>query len=124
MDMNKVILIGRLTKTPELQTGKTGTMYTRFSIAVNGFKKGEVSFINCMSFGKTAEIIAQYAEKGHRVAVDGALNQNTWTDKDGNKRNDIVVNVSSCQLLEKRGDKKEEAPTESQLAFSDDDVPF
>jgi single-strand DNA-binding protein len=121
MDINKVILIGRLTKDPEIQTSKSGTSFSRFSIAVNGFKKDEVSFINCISFGKTAEIISGYALKGHRIAIEGELKQNTWTDKDGNKRNDISVNVSSCQLLEKKAGTSTPPVTTN---GEDDDTPF
>ena len=73
--MNKVILIGRMTKDPELNyTAGNGTAVTRFSLAVaRPFKKDETDFINCVSFGKTGETIAQYLTKGRQLAVTGSI---------------------------------------------------
>ena len=69
--MNKVVLIGRLTKDPDLRfAAGSGTAVTRLTLAVNRpFKKDEADFINCIAFGKTGEIIAQYLTKGRQLAT-------------------------------------------------------
>ena len=71
--MNKVILIGRLTKDPELRyAAGSGTAVCRFTVAINRqFKKDETDFINCVAFGKTGETITQYLTKGRQIAVTG-----------------------------------------------------
>ncbi|MDC4242750.1 single-stranded DNA-binding protein, partial [Clostridium tertium] len=93
--MNKVILIGRLTKDPELNfAAGTGTAVCRFSLAVTRpFKKDETDFINCIAFGKTGETIAQYLTKGRQLAVTGSIRTGSYDAKDGTKRytTDIVV---------------------------------
>ena len=85
--MNKVILIGRTTKSPELRYAPgTGTAVCRFTLAVNRhYKKDEADFINCVAFGKTGETIAQYILKGRQVAISGRIH--------GSKRytTDVVV---------------------------------
>lgn len=88
--MNKVILIGRLTRDPELRFApNTGNAVVRFTLAVNRRKQKdkdqEADFINCVAFGKTAETIAQYLLKGNQIAVEGNIRTGSY-DKDGIKR--------------------------------------
>ena len=94
--MNKVILLGRLTKDPELRfAAGTGNAVTRFSIAVTRqFKRDEADFINCVAFGKTAETIAQYLTKGSPIAITGNIRTGSYDAQDGTKRytTDIIVN--------------------------------
>ena len=73
--MNKVVLVGRLTKDPELRfAAGSGSAVCRFTVAVNRpFKKDETDFIGCVAFGKTAETIAQYLTKGREIADQEAL---------------------------------------------------
>lgn len=93
--MNKVILMGRLTRDPELRfAAGSGTAVTRFSIAVTrAHKREEADFINCVSFGKTAETIAQYFSKGKPILVTGNVRTGSYDDKDGKKvyTTDIAV---------------------------------
>ena len=95
--MNKVIEIGRLTKDPEITTSTSGTTFARFSIAVDRrFKKeGEpdADFFNCTTFGKTAEFIDKWIKKGTKVAITGRLQNNNYTNKEGQKvyTTDVVV---------------------------------
>lgn len=98
--MNKVILIGRLTKDPDLRfAAGSGTAVTRFSLAVNRqFKREgqpEADFINCIAFGKTGEMIAQYLTKGRQLAVTGSIQTGSYDAKDGTKRytTDIIVDT-------------------------------
>ena len=93
--MNKVILIGRTTKSPELRyaTG-TGTAVCRFTLAVNRpYKKDEADFINCVAFGKIGETIAQYVLKGRQVAVAGSIRTGSYESNSGEKRytTDVVL---------------------------------
>lgn len=95
--MNKVILIGRLTRDPELRFApNTGNAVVRFTLAVNRRKQKdkdqEADFINCVAFGKTAETIAQYLLKGNQIAVEGNIRTGSY-DKDGIKRytTDVII---------------------------------
>lgn len=98
--MNKVILIGRLTKDPEVRysQGDNAMATARFSAAVNRrFKNTEgnydADFINCVSFGKTAEFIEKYFHKGDMIALVGRIQTGSYTNKDGVKvyTTDVVV---------------------------------
>lgn len=99
--MNKVILIGRLTKDPELNfAAGSGTAVTRFSLAVKRpFKKDESDFINCVAFGKTGETIAQYITKGRQLAVTGSIRTGSYDAKDGSKRYTTDIIVDSFEFL-------------------------
>ncbi|MGG7144966.1 single-stranded DNA-binding protein [Clostridium nigeriense] len=99
--MNKVILIGRLTRDPELNfAAGSGTAVTRFSLAVTRpFKKDETDFINCIAFGKTGETIAQYLTKGRQLAVTGSIRTGSYDAKDGTKRYTTDVVVDSFEFI-------------------------
>ncbi|WP_291649901.1 single-stranded DNA-binding protein [Clostridium sp.] len=99
--MNKVILIGRLTKDPELNfAAGTGTAVTRFSLAVTRpFKKDETDFINCIVFNKRAEAIAQYLTKGRQLAVTGSIRTGSYDTKDGTKRYTTDIVVDSFEFI-------------------------
>ena len=96
--MNKVELLGRLTRDPELRTTPNGISVLSFSIAVDRRFKNkdgekEVDFINCVAWRQTAEFISKYFTKGKMIAVCGTLQTRTWDDADGKKRyaTDVVV---------------------------------
>ena len=93
--MNKVVLIGRTTKSPELRYAPgTGTAVCRFTLAVNRpYKKDETDFINCVAFGKIAETIAQYVLKGTQVAITGSIRTGSYENNAGNKiyTTDVVL---------------------------------
>ncbi|MDU5110291.1 MAG: single-stranded DNA-binding protein [Clostridium sp.] len=99
--MNKVILIGRLTKDPELSHAQgNGTAICRFSLAVTRpFKKDETDFINCISFGKTGEIIVQYMTKGRQLGVVGSIRTGSYDSKDGTKRYTTDVIIESFDFI-------------------------
>ena len=99
--MNKVILIGRLTRDPELNfAAGSGTAVTRFSLAVTRpFKKDETDFINCVAFGKTGETIAQYLTKGRQLAITGNIRTGSYDAKDGTKRYTTDVVVESFEFI-------------------------
>lgn len=103
--MNKVILIGRLTKDPELRfTAGSGMAVSRFTVAVNRqFKKDEADFINCVAFGKTAETISQYLTKGRQIAVIGSIRTGSYDAQDGTKRYTTDVAVDSFEFVGSNG---------------------
>ena len=87
--MNKVIIIGRLTKDPELRyAAGSGTAVCRFTLAVaRQFKKDETDFINCIAFNKAGEAIAQYLTKGRQLAVTGNIRTGSYDAQDNNQVN-------------------------------------
>ena len=92
--MNKVVLIGNLTKDVDLSfAAGSGTAVGRFTVAVARMKKGESDFPNCISFGKAAETIAQYFFKGAKIAIEGHIQTGSYDAKDGTKRytTDVIV---------------------------------
>ena len=104
---NKVILMGNLTRDPENRTTSGGQNVTNFSLAVNrswksadGTQQEQVSFINCVAWGKTGEIISQYVSKGNPLLVSGRLDQRSWDDKDsGQKRSVVEVIVEDFNFI-------------------------
>ncbi len=102
---NKVILMGNLTRDPETRQTPNGQSVTNFSLAVNRTWKGQdgstqeqVSFIDCVAWGKTGEVIAQYMQKGRPILVEGRLDQRSW-EQDGNKRSKIEVIVDTFNFV-------------------------
>lgn len=95
--MNKVILMGRLTKDPELRTTPQGLSVCSFSMAVNRrfAKEGQqnADFINCTAWRNTAEFIAKYFSKGNMISVVGSIQSRSWEDTNGKKQyaTDVVV---------------------------------
>lgn len=99
--MNKVIIVGRLTKDPELKyTPNGGTAICRITVAVaRAFKKDETDFINCIAFGKTGETIAQYFTKGRQIALAGNIRTGSYDGQDGVKRYTTDVIVESFEFI-------------------------
>lgn len=105
---NKVILIGNLTKNPELRYTPSGTPVANFGLAVNRRYrqaeelKEEVCYIDIVVFGKQAEHCGQYLSKGNGVIVDGRLQQRRWETEDGQKRSKHEVVAQTVTFLPKR----------------------
>lgn len=102
--MNKVILIGRLTRDPEMRTTPSGVATTSFSIAVqrnyaNAQGDREADFINCVAWRKQAENIAKYCTKGSQVAVDGRIQTRNYDAQDGTKRYVTEVVVENVEFV-------------------------
>ena len=112
--MNKVILIGRLTKDPETRysQGQNSTCISRYSLAVDRqFKRdGEqiADFLNCVAFGKQGEFAEKYLKKGTKIAVTGRLQTGSYTDRDGKKvyTTDVVVESHEFVESKKEGDQE------------------
>jgi len=135
---NKVILMGNLTKDPEIRYTPSGTPVANFSLAVNRrYKQGdelkdEVCFVDIVVFGKQAEHCGQYLSKGHGVIVDGRLQQRRWETEDGQKRSKHEVVAQMINFLPKRQDQPGGGPQATKASpslepgeeFADGDVPF
>ena len=93
--MNKVILMGRLTKDPEIRQAQSGTLIANYSLAVDrGDKDGNTDFINCKAFGKPAEFVQKYLHKGMKILVEGRWQTGSFDGKNGKVyTNDCIVNL-------------------------------
>ncbi|MBI1292547.1 single-stranded DNA-binding protein [bacterium] len=113
MDLNRILLIGNLTRDPEARNTPSGAVVTKFDIAVNdrsrGRDKEETMFIRVETWNKTAEIANQYLRKGSSVLVEGRLKIDEYETRDGQKRRDPVVVADRISL----GPKREGAAGES-----------
>ena len=131
--MNKIMLIGRLTADPNVQV-KGSTQWASFSLAVDRRFKKEggptADFFNCVAFGKLAELFNQYVFKGSKIAITGEMQQDNYTDKDGNKRYSWSVIVSEMDFCESKRQEAANAlqnPDEDFMKMDDldaEEVPF
>jgi single-strand DNA-binding protein len=106
--MNSINLVGRMTKTPELRYSKEGTPVTTFTIAVNRMKKDEADFLNCVSFKKTAENIANFTDKGSLIAVSGSIQTRNYENNEGKRV--YVTEIIANQVTFLDSKKKEDKP--------------
>ena len=97
--MNQVCIIGRLTRDPEIKNVGQNIL-AKFTVAVNGFKKDDTSFINCVAWNKTAELVEKHFFKGQQVGVTGRLQTGSYDHKDGYKVCTTDVIVSKVDILE------------------------
>jgi single-strand DNA-binding protein len=105
-NFNQVILMGNITRDPQVKTLPSQQQVAEFGLATNrryrtadGEDKEDVCFVECAVFGKGAEVINQYARKGRPLFVQGRLKYDSWEDKQGNKRSRLSVIVEQFQLL-------------------------
>lgn len=127
--MNNVILIGRLTRDPEMR--QTDAMaIARYAIAVDRRKKGEADFINCIAFGKNAEFAEKYLHKGTKIAVRGHIQTGSYTNKDGNKVYTTDVVIDEHEFCEGKGTQETAKKADSTDGFMeipdtiDEELPF
>jgi len=106
MNYNKIIMIGNLTREPQLSYLPSQTAVVDFGLAVNrkwkskeGEEKSEVCFVDCIAFGRTGENINKYLSKGSPLFIEGRLQFDQWTAEDGTKRSKHKVVVESFQFL-------------------------
>lgn len=110
-NLNKVLLIGRLTRDPELRHTPSGAAVADFGLAVNRFYKGqdgsrqeETAFVDVTAWGKQAELASQYLQKGRQVFIEGRLQFRQWTSPEGQKRSKLDVVIENMQFLDSRGE--------------------
>ena len=109
MALNHIVIMGRLTRDPELRRTGQGTAVTSFTVAVDrdfGGQDGqkETDFIDCVAWRQTGEFVAKYFTRGRMIVVDGRLQIRSWTDKDNHKRKTAEVVADNCYF----GDSKQE----------------
>lgn len=134
MSFSKVILLGNLTRDPELKTTPNGANLANFTVAVNrnytaqsGEKQTETAFIDCVAWGKTGETISKYFAKGRQILVSGRLNQRIWQDKDTGKNRsalDIVVEEFSFVADGQKSEPKNENSPISDDSIDLSEIPF
>jgi single-strand DNA-binding protein len=128
---NKVILMGNLTRDPELRYTPNGTAVSTLSLAVNRIPRSdsqekEVDFFDIVAFGKQAENCSEYLRKGSPILVDGRLQQRRWETDEGQKRSKIEVVAFTVQFLgtARSSEAADTQVTDSSPEFDDSDIPF
>lgn len=142
MNLNSIIIGGRLTRDPELKHTQSGVAICRLSICNNQRRKEAdvATFLDCTAFGKTAETIGEHMTKGQRIVITGKIRQENWETPEGEKRSKLTIDVDRFDFVDPRGggkgDTEEERPAAprkaaparaSQASRSDDnfdDIPF
>jgi single-strand DNA-binding protein len=140
--INRVVLVGRLTKDPDLRTTTNGTSVTSFTVAVdNRIRAGAektASFINCAAFAATADNMAKYTRKGSLIGIDGRLQQRSYENKEGRRVSIMEVIADVVKFLEPKGstesssskddyqtdDTQDESKNLETIDIVDDDLPF
>ena len=127
--MNKIFLIGNLTRDPELTETSSGVAVCNFSIAVNrrqGQGEQQTDFFGCTAWRGLAETIVTYCKKGNKVAVVGSLRIQKYDDRDGVQRTKVNVNVDDIEFLTPKGAAEPAAQSKPKLEEFDDDsdIPF
>ena len=132
---NKVILMGNLTRDPELKQTPSNQSVAQIGLAVNrkykgrdGDMKEETTFVDCEAWGRTAETMSKYLAKGRPVFVEGRLKLDQWQDKDGNNRSKLKVVIDTFQFVDSRGGQsgqtQQPAAATANITPQDDDIPF
>jgi single-strand DNA-binding protein len=142
-DINRVTLVGRLTRDPELRHLPSGQPVLQLGLAVNGRQRDEMgnwsdkpNFFDIKVFGNQAESLSQHLSKGRRIGIDGRLDWSSWEAQDGTKRQKVEVVAFQVQFLDSRGDGEGRqeggyippsdvrANTDDFSPSADDDIPF
>lgn len=108
MALNKVILIGRLTRDPDVRYSNNDgdqLCISRYTLAVDRIKKGETDFISCVAFGKQGEFAEKYLKQGIKIAIEGRIQTGSYTDKDGKKVYTTDVVVEKHEFCESKSDE-------------------
>lgn len=127
--MNKVILIGNLTKNIDLKYLITGVAVGESSMAINqvykkqdGTKVQDTCFIDIVMYGRSAEISNQYLKKGSKLCIEGKLNFQQWSDQHGNKRSKHIVSVEKVEFLDTKSDDNMQQATQSTMQQTPQDT--
>ncbi len=129
--LNRVVLVGNLTRDPEMRFTPAGKPVTQFGVAVNrspyvndqGERVEGVDFFNVVVFGRQAETSHQYLKKGRGVAIDGRLRSRSWETEDGQKRYAVEVSAQNVQFLPRAGEAPGEGAAEPATDLANLDVP-
>ena len=136
MALNQIIIMGRLTETPKLNTTPGGSTVTNFTLAVErDFRdkstgKKEVDFIDCVAWNGTAEFVTRYLEKGRMIVASGCLQMRDYTDNKNIKRRAAKVVVADAYFADSKtgGNSQQSEPTQAVPQYEelkdDEDLPF
>lgn len=140
IDLNKVMIIGNVTRDPEARTTPSGITVVSFGVATNfawkdkeGQQQRRAEFHNVVAWRKLADIVSQYVKKGSRIYIEGRLQTRSWDDQSGTKRYRTEVVADNVILLDKRGDREqavdsstpEAQPTQGkEPEINVEDIPF
>lgn len=130
MSLNRIDIMGRMTKDPELRRTNSGKAVTSFTLAVDrDFEKGKVDFIDCVAWGNTAEFVSKYFAKGRVAIVSGRLQLRDWTDNSGNKRRNAEVIADNVYFGDSNANRDSSAASGNtnpafQEVEEEDDLPF
>ena len=120
--MNKAVLTGRLARDPEVRATKEGLVIARFTLAVDRKKDEKADFFNLTAFGKTGEFVEKYLKKGTKINVIGRLQNDEYTNRDGQKVTSTIIIVDEVEFCES---KKAEKPADSFVPIgNDEELPF
>lgn len=141
--INRVVLVGRLTRDPDIRKTQSGLSVANFTLACDRRYSGgkgqdkQTDFINCVAWRQFADFLGQYAHKGALVGIDGRIQVETYNDKSGNKTSKTTVQCDDIKLLSGYGNKTERSGNmsevnplndymsgETELKISSDDLPF
>lgn len=130
--MNKVILVGRLTKDPTVKETQNGSWMARYTLAVDRRVKGDTTadFINCVAFGRGAEFAQNYLHKGMKIGVSGRIQTGSFTNTQGQRVNTFDIVVDDHEFVESKMNNMHTAPAKEDddfLSISDgigDELPF
>jgi single-strand DNA-binding protein len=129
-DINRVTLVGRLTRDPELRHLPSGTPVLEMGVAVNGRQQDEAgnwvdkpNFFDVKVYGNQAEMLAQHLAKGRRIGIDGRLDWRSWEAQDGTKRSKVDVVAQTVQFLDSRQDAESTYVPAGAAAATGDDFP-
>jgi single-strand DNA-binding protein len=133
LNLNKVILGGRIAQDLELKQTPQGVAVTTFSIAVNRRgKEAQTDFINCQAWRQTAETVCKYFKKGSSICISGQIQVRSWQDQQGNKRYATEVVADEVYFVDSKADGQASIPTEPAFQQApkfeeiaeDEDLPF
>ena len=119
--MNRVILMGRLTKDPDIRysQGEKSTAIARFTLAVDRKFKQDgqptADFINCLAFGKRAEFMEKYCKKGTKLVIEGSWQTGSYTNKDGNKVYTNECLIESCEFAESKSSENNNSSNQNTM---------
>ena len=144
-NLNKVMLMGNLTRDPELRHTPNNTSVASLSVAMTrrwrnqqGEQQEETTFVDCEAWGRTAETINEYMRKGRPIFIEGRLKLDQWQDQNGNNRSKLKVVVDNFQFVDSRGAETEggggrggqvpkaqpAGPDAAHQPVQEDDIPF
>ena len=131
---NKVLMMGNLTRDPELKRTSSDMAVAQIGMAVNrrykdktGEMREETTFVDCEAWGRTAETMTKYLSKGKPVFIEGRFKLDQWQDKDGNNRSKLKIVIENFQFIDSRGNQTSSPPAGGATVPptpADDDIPF